>query len=177
MEYAIIDTAWGAFGYVGTGRRLLATFLPAAKDRIRQDIRDRWPEAVENPMLLPAFHRQVVAYFEGRRTRFSVEVDLSELPVFRQAVLEACRVIPYGTTVSYSELATQAGRRGAARAVGSAMANNPLPLVIPCHRVVRSDGSYGGFSSPEGVKQKEQMLLLENALPAHSPGAGRRKTA
>jgi len=165
MEYAIIETTWGAFGYVARDNRLVATFLPAATKQIRQVIRQGWPETVENPQLLPAFRRQVEAYFQGRRSRFSVKLDLSHFPPFREAVLEACRAIPYGETVSYAQLAERAGRPGAARAVGTAMANNPLPLVIPCHRVVRSDGSYGGFSSPEGVKQKEQMLLLENALP------------
>lgn len=176
MEYAIIDTAWGAFGYVARNDRLVATFLPAAKKQILPHIRSRWPEAVEKPKLLPAFRKQVEVYFQGCRTRFSVKLDLSHLPPFRESVLEACRTIPFGETVSYSQLAEKAGRPGAARAVGSAMASNPLPLVIPCHRVVRSDGSYGGFSSPEGVKQKEQMLLLENARP-HLHGASVRRSA
>jgi methylated-DNA-[protein]-cysteine S-methyltransferase len=124
---------------------------------------------VESVDLLLRFQRQVIEYFTGKPTRFTVRVDFSGVPAFRQAVLEACRRIPYGQTASYADLARAAGSPGAARAAGTTMANNPLPLVIPCHRVLRADGSIGGFSTPQGVKQKKRLLRLENALSYVSP--------
>ena len=103
-------------------------------------------------------------YFAGKPTKFAVDIDFTDHPPFREAVLRACRRIPYGKTASYADLARAVGKPRAARAVGTAMAHNPVPLVIPCHRVVRSDGSLGGFSTPRGVKEKKRLLLLEGAL-------------
>jgi len=165
----IFETAWGPFGMVArsTGNpvrwRLVATFLPERRERIQRAIAKRWPDAVKSSNLLPRFRRQVVDYFAGRRTAFKVELDLTDVPPFHRLVLEACHRVPYGKVSSYGELARVVGNPAAARAVGGAMANNPLPLVIPCHRVLRSDGSMGGFSSPSGVKLKERLLRLENA--------------
>lgn len=166
MTYTFVQTNWGAFGYVVRGKRLVATFLPQANRSARRAIEEGWPEAVETRDALPRFRKQVTDYFAGKAVRFTVDIDLSDLPPFRQEVLKACRRIPYGKTASYADLARAAGRPQAARAVGSAMANNPIPLVIPCHRVVRSDGSFGGFSSPGGVQEKERLLRLEDAIPS-----------
>ncbi len=164
MQYSVFDTEWGSFGLVARGRRLVATFLPQPARGLRRAIADRYPGAVETPDLLPRFRRQVIDYFKGKPTRFSIDIDIVDVPTFRQDVLRACRRIPFGKTASYADLARAAGKPGAARAAGSAMANNPLPLVVPCHRVVRSDGSLGGFSTPQGVRQKKRMLCLEDAL-------------
>ena len=163
MQFAIINTPWKCFGFVVRDHRLLATYLPRFRGEIRRRIVEDWPEAVEASDLLPRFRRDVLDYFAGRRVRFSAPIDLFDVPPFRREVLERCRRIPYGKTASYGDLARAVGRDGAARAVGSAMAHNPLPLVIPCHRVLRSDGSLGGFSSPEGTRLKERMLRLEGA--------------
>lgn len=165
MTFTIFETSQGKFGFVARGRRLVATFPPRPESRIRRAILERWPEAVEVHDALARFRKQVIDYFKGKPTRFDVELDLSGLPPFREAVLQACRRIPHGKTASYGDLARAAGKPGAARAVGGAMANNPLPLVVPCHRVVRSDGSIGGFSSSEGIKEKKRLLRLENAWP------------
>ncbi|MHC4697603.1 MAG: methylated-DNA--[protein]-cysteine S-methyltransferase [Planctomycetota bacterium] len=164
----IVNTAWGAFGIVARAGAVVETFLPGRRGSVLRTITERWPDALESVDTLPQFQRQVIDYFGGKRTRFTVRTDLSGLSPFRQAVLEACRRIPYGQTASYADLARAAGRPGAARAAGSTMANNPIPLVIPCHRVLRSDGSIGGFSSPQGVKQKMRLLSLENALSSVS---------
>ena len=165
MTYSMFTTVWGVFGYVADGKRLVATFLPASEAAIRRAIRRQYPDAVEARDSLPAFREQVVQYFAGAPTRFSVEVDLSGMPPFRRRVLQACRRIGCGKTASYADLARAVGKPGAARAVGGAMARNPLPLVIPCHRVLRTDGSIGGFSGPEGVAQKKRMLVLEGVIP------------
>ena len=164
MNYALVKTADGFFGFVVRDGRLLATFLPQPKPTIEHAIQRDWPEAEESKTLMPRFRRAVADYYAGRSVRFSEAVDLAELPPFRRRVLEACRRIPYGKTASYGDLSRAVGSPGGARAVGGAMASNPLPLVIPCHRVLRSDGTLGGFSSPSGVRQKKRMLALEGAL-------------
>ncbi|MBU0717701.1 MAG: methylated-DNA--[protein]-cysteine S-methyltransferase [Planctomycetes bacterium] len=169
MQYAIVKTAWGAFGFVTRGKELVATFLPESRQSLKRAIKTAYPEATETPHLMPRFRKQVDDYFAGKRTAFSVDLDLSEVPEFRRRVLEACRRIPYGRVATYAELARAVGCPGAARAVGGAMAHNPVPLVIPCHRVLRSDGSLGGFSGSNGVKTKKRMLALEDALPETKP--------
>lgn len=161
MEYAIVKTGWGPFGLVVRTGKLVATFFSRGETSIRRTVAKQFPDATEAEDLLPRFQEQVVAYFAGKPTRFAVNVDLADQTPFRQAVLEACRRIPYGKTASYADLARAAGNPGAARAVGGTMAINPIPLVIPCHRVVRSDGTAGGFSSPRGVVEKQRLLALE----------------
>jgi methylated-DNA-[protein]-cysteine S-methyltransferase len=116
---------------------------------------------MENPNLLPRFQRQIIDYYLGRPTQFDVPLDLSRVPAFRRQVLELCRRIPYGRTSSYLDLARAVGKPEASRAVGGAMGRNPAPIVIPCHRVLRADGSLGGFSSRSGVREKERLLTLE----------------
>jgi len=167
MQFATVKTKWGTFGLVARNDRLVATFLPMPEPELRRLIAERFPEAVEAKQLLPNFRKQVADYFDGQRVRFSVRADLDGVSPFRAEVLRACRKIPYGATASYADLAGAAGNPAAVRAAGGAMAHNPMPLVIPCHRVLRSDGSIGGFSSTEGVRQKRRLLALEGApLPA-----------
>lgn len=161
MQWTEFETAWGVFGMVVREKRLVATILPRDRKSVTAEINKRWPGVEECDDLLPKFRREVENYFSGMRATFSVEVDLSGHTLFRRAVLEACRRIPYGRTASYADLARAVGCPNASRAVGGAMASNPLPLVIPCHRVLRSDGSLGGFSSTLGTGEKELMLKLE----------------
>jgi methylated-DNA-[protein]-cysteine S-methyltransferase len=101
-------------------------------------------------------------YFAGRRRRFTMPVDLSPLDAgFPRAVYEVLqREVRFGETVSYGELAEMAGRPGAARAVGNAMSRNPVPIVVPCHRVVAAGGRIGGYG-PSGVPTKRFLLALE----------------
>jgi methylated-DNA-[protein]-cysteine S-methyltransferase len=102
--------------------------------------------------------RQIRQYCAGRRRRFTVTIDLSGVPPFHRKVLAAARRIPYGRTVTYGELARRAGSPRAARAAGQAMAHNPVPLIVPCHRVVAS-GGLGGFGG--GLALKRLLLALE----------------
>ncbi|MEM8680809.1 MAG: methylated-DNA--[protein]-cysteine S-methyltransferase [Planctomycetota bacterium] len=121
---------------------------------------------------LPLTERQqtlcdrLLAFTEGAPDSFAdVEVTLDERTDFQRRVLEACRQIPYGQTASYAELAKAAGRPKAARAVGTTMSKNPVPLVVPCHRVVSSArANVGGFSAPGGVSMKQRLLALEAQL-------------
>lgn len=161
VHYGTIETSWGFFGFVARGGKLLATFLPRPKRAVLSELHSRWPDAVESRDLLPRFRREVSDYFAGRRVTFSPPIDVTDFPAFRQQVLAACRMIPYGEIVSYADLARSVASPSAARAVGGAMAANRLPLVIPCHRVVRADGSIGGFSSPCGIDEKVRLLGLE----------------
>jgi methylated-DNA-[protein]-cysteine S-methyltransferase len=109
--------------------------------------------------LLDSAVRQLAEYFDGDRRTFDVPVDLTGLPPFRRAAVAAMTAIPYGTTSTYADLAAAAGNDRAVRAVGTACARNPLPILVPCHRVVRSDGTVGGFLG--GVRVKLALQALE----------------
>jgi O-6-methylguanine DNA methyltransferase len=111
------------------------------------------------------YAEQIKRYLTGERTAFDAPVDLSGLTAFQRQVLQAVSRVPHGTVVSYAELARRIGRPRAARAVGQALGRNPVPLVIPCHRVLASDGSMGGYSGRGGVRTKRALLKLEGALP------------
>ena len=121
--------------------------------------------AVEDSSGFLTLFDQFDEYFKGRVVDFDLGFDICGTN-FQKSVWTALRTVPYGTVVSYARLAEMAGfSAGAARAVGSACGNNPLPIVIPCHRVVRSDGAIGGFSQRAGgVEMKRKLLGLEGAL-------------
>ena len=104
---------------------------------------------------------QVREYFDGRRSRFDLPLDLSEVSTFGREVLTAAAAIGKGEVTTYGSLAQAIGRPRAARAVGRALGANPVPLVIPCHRVIASNGSLGGYSASGGVATKRQLLQLE----------------
>ena len=109
-----------------------------------------------------ALVRRLQAYAEGEPEDFrDVQVDLDGLSRFRRRVFEACRQIPYGETLSYAELAVRAGFPKAFRAVGNCLAANRVPLIIPCHRVVCSNGQIGRFSAPGGGRMKRRLIQLE----------------
>jgi methylated-DNA-[protein]-cysteine S-methyltransferase len=107
--------------------------------------------------------RQLEDYFQGTLHQFDLPVDISGLTEFRQHVLRCTMQIPYGEIVTYRGLAVQAGSPGAARAVGGAMAANPVPVIIPCHRVVATSGALTGYSAAGGLLMKRFLLNLEGA--------------
>ena len=121
------------------------------------------PRILAAPRRLDEAARQVEEYFAGRRTAFAIALDLRLSAGFRRTVLDHLTAISYGHTESYAEVAAATGHPGAVRAVGSACATNPLPVVVPCHRVVRSDGSLGGYLG--GLEVKRTLLELEAATP------------
>lgn len=108
--------------------------------------------------------RELQEYFEGRRSFFDVPCDLSHLTPFELKVLEATSRIPYGEVRTYRWVAEQVGKPTAARAVGNALHRNPIPFIIPCHRVIRSDGSLGGYGF--GIERKRRLLKLERQTAA-----------
>jgi methylated-DNA-[protein]-cysteine S-methyltransferase len=119
-----------------------------------------WPYDPRHPVLREALD-QLRGYFAGERTTFELPLDLQGGTPFQQAVWQALLAIPRGRTVTYRHVGEQAGRPGAMRAVGSAVGRNPLSIVVPCHRVVGSDGSLTGYAG--GLERKRALLQLEGA--------------
>ncbi|HMN58836.1 MAG TPA: methylated-DNA--[protein]-cysteine S-methyltransferase [Anaerolinea sp.] len=116
------------------------------------------------PETLASALEQLREYFQRRRERFDLPVDWSGLAPFNLLALQAAAHIPYGQVRTYAQLAEQIGRPDAARAVGGAMAANPLPIVVPCHRVIGSDGKLHGYAAPDGIQTKAYLLRLEGGL-------------
>jgi methylated-DNA-[protein]-cysteine S-methyltransferase len=117
---------------------------------------------MQPPRAIAAVIRAVQRYFDGEAVDFSrVAIDLSAEPDFERRVYKVLRAVNWGLTVSYGELAVLAGSPGAARAVGRAMAKNPLPVIVPCQRVLAAGGAIGGFSAHGGLATKRRMLALE----------------
>ncbi|MBI4572903.1 MAG: methylated-DNA--[protein]-cysteine S-methyltransferase [candidate division NC10 bacterium] len=119
-------------------------------------------EAGRISRLLDQARKELAEYLAGERTFFTVPVDLSRLPDFERTALEVAAQIPYGEVRSYKWIAERLGKPDAARAVGNAMAGNPVPLIVPCHRVVKTDGGLGGYSF--GLARKESLLNLERSV-------------
>lgn len=110
--------------------------------------------------------RQLEEYVAGKRNTFDLPVDLGGCTDFQRKVLEAASAVPRGRLATYSEIAARIGAPRAARAVGQALARNPVPIIVPCHRVVAADGSLTGYSGGAGVETKAQLLRLEGAVVA-----------
>lgn len=162
-SHAIIEAPFGSVGIVASAAGLSRVHLMKTTGRASAEtMRRLHPDARRDDDLLPDLQEEMRLYFEGRPVSFSVRVDLAGLSPFQQRVLGACARIGYGERVSYGELARRVGCPRGARAVGGAMARNPVPLVIPCHRVVGGGGALGGFSAEQGVSLKRYLLELES---------------
>ncbi len=168
-QYALVPIPRGSVGLVATARGLSNLILTKRRPETAHALlRRRFPDIRYTADLLPALQCQIRDYFAGGPVRIQYfKLDLSALTRFQRRVLEACAKIPYGETVTYGELARRLGQPTAARAVGGALARNPVPLVVPCHRVVAADGSLGGFSAEHGVSLKRWLLRLEAGPDSH----------
>ena len=128
-------------------------------ERLRRPIR---PDARK----LAPYARELHEYLNGKRTAFTIPIDWSLFRPFQREALQAVFRIPYGETCTYYDIAVEIGRPSASRAVGRANATNPMPLVIPCHRVIGKDGKLRGYGGGEGLKTKEWLLKMEGAVMA-----------
>ncbi|HEX8160161.1 MAG TPA: methylated-DNA--[protein]-cysteine S-methyltransferase [Solirubrobacteraceae bacterium] len=164
VAYALVDSPVGRLVTVATKRGLarIAYELPnGGLDEILDQIAARLsPAIVEAPAALDSVRRELDEYFEGRRRDFAIELDwaLVRSP-FTQRVLQACARIPFGATSSYREMAGAAGSPRAFRAAGNALGSNPIPIVVPCHRVLASGGGLGGYTG--GLGTKRALLGIE----------------
>ncbi len=119
----------------------------------------------ENPADLAEYAQEISEYFRGERKHFNLPVDLSGMTPFQRSVLDVALSIPAGNVWTYGQVAQQIGNPKASRAVGRALGSNPVPIVVPCHRVIASDGSLTGYSAGGGIASKKWLLQMEGALP------------
>jgi methylated-DNA-[protein]-cysteine S-methyltransferase len=163
VAYRVVDSPVGALLLAATELGLLrVAFAVEGHDSVLQNLADKVsPRILHSPVRLDPIARELDEYFAGGRRTFDVPLDWQLSAGFRSTVLHHLPDIGYGHTASYAAVATLAGNPKAVRAVGSACATNPLPVVVPCHRVVRSDGAMGGYLG--GVDAKRTLLTLEHA--------------
>jgi methylated-DNA-[protein]-cysteine S-methyltransferase len=161
VAYRTLDTSIGTLLLAATGAGLVrVAFASEDHDTVLQTLSDRIsPRVLHAPARLDAAARELDEYFAGHRHRFDLPLDWQLAHGFRRTVLTHLPDIGYGRTASYAAVAELAGNPKAVRAVGTACATNPLPVVVPCHRVVRSDGSLGGYLG--GIDAKRFLLTLE----------------
>lgn len=163
VTYRVIDTPFGPMLLAATEEGLVrVAFDLEGHDAVLDELAARIsPRVLGSHRRTDAAARQLDEYFEGHRRGFELSLDLRLAAGFRRAVVTHLADIPYGETESYSEVAAAAGNPRAVRAAGSACANNPLPIVLPCHRVVRRDGSIGRYGG--GREMKVALLAMEAA--------------
>jgi methylated-DNA-[protein]-cysteine S-methyltransferase len=160
MRYRAVESDLGTFVLFARNTHLSRLdLLSAFNEDIRNVICREFPDASEAPEMLGDVAELLGRYASGEEVQFHLPVDLTELKPFTARVLTEIRKIPYGRIASYGTIGRNLGYHNAAQAVGQALKRNPIPVVIPCHRVVRGDGSLGGFEM--GLDMKTRLLSLE----------------
>jgi methylated-DNA-[protein]-cysteine S-methyltransferase len=160
--YSIFKTKWGYFGLCCTENGVFRTCLPVKSKSTCQKLLTKglnntvFKKSRSCPLI-----KAITSYYNGTYKRFNCEFDMAGFTPFKRKVLRACMKVSHGYTITYKQLAHLAGRPNAARAVGGIMARNRTPLLIPCHRILCSNKSLGGFSSSGGLETKKKMLNLE----------------
>jgi methylated-DNA-[protein]-cysteine S-methyltransferase len=164
VAYTSADSPFGPLLLATTPRGLVRVGLPNQDaDELLVDLAARVsPRVLEAPAELDEARRELDLYFEGKLDRFDLPLDWRLSDGFRRRVLRAIDRIPYGQTRTYTEMARRAGNERAVRAAGSACGSNPIPLVVPCHRVLRTGGGLGGYGG--GLPMKQALLELEGVL-------------
>jgi methylated-DNA-[protein]-cysteine S-methyltransferase len=170
VAYTTADTPFGKLLLASTPKGLVRVGLPNQDaDELLVDLAQRVSTRVlEAPAGLDEVRRELDLYFDGKLDRFDLPLDWRLSAGFRLKVLRAIARIPYGETRSYTQMATRAGNERAVRAAGTACGRNPIPVVVPCHRVLRSGGGLGGYGG--GLPMKRALLQLEG-VPDKGPGA------
>ncbi|HEY2217177.1 MAG TPA: methylated-DNA--[protein]-cysteine S-methyltransferase [Solirubrobacteraceae bacterium] len=164
VSYAPVDSPFGTLLLATTKRGLVKLAFPEEDvDGVLAGIAQRIsPRIVQAPAQLDPMRRELEQYFDGRRRGFDLPLDWTLVGPFGRRVLGAAAAIPYGSALTYAEVAAEAGSPRGSRAAGNALGANPLPIVVPCHRVLRSGGALGGYAG--GPERKQFLLELEGAL-------------
>jgi len=170
--YALFPTAIGVCGLAWSERGVRRVCFPEGSEAATRARLARTDGATELPP--PAHIVEAIAAItqlleSGRADLSPIVLDLDDIEGFERQILELARAIPPGETVTYGQLAARAGQPNAARAVGVAMARNPCPIVVPCHRVLAAGGGFGGFSAPGGLESKARLLTIERAATNAAP--------
>jgi methylated-DNA-[protein]-cysteine S-methyltransferase len=163
--YDVVDTPIGSLLVAASDRGILRIGFDAdahAEEQLERLTRVAGPRVLRAPRAVDEARRELDEYFAGRRRGFDLTLDLRDLAPFAERVLGELARVPYGRTATYGELAARVGAPRAARAVGTVMNRNPIPIVLPCHRVVGASGSLVGYGG--GLERKEALLRLEGAI-------------
>ncbi len=161
VGYRVIDSPVGPL-WIAVGPKGVVTIHygdEPSHSELARIVRTYGPGVLPDAKRADPVARQLDEYFEGKRRTFSVPVDLSPLTAFQRRILGATARVPYGEVATYATVAARAGNRRAFRAAGAALGSNPVPIVVPCHRVLASDGSLGGYGG--GLSAKRQLLQME----------------
>jgi len=171
VSYAPVDSPFGTLLLAATRRGLVRLAFPEEDvDSVLERLARRIsPRIVEAPAPLDSVRRELEEYFSGARRKFELPLDWTLVGPFGRRVLRVTSEIPYGGVLSYREVAADAGSPRGSRAAGNALGSNPIPIVIPCHRVLRSGGALGGYGG--GLERKRWLLKLEGALQGGPPPA------
>lgn len=171
VAYATVDSPLGPLLVASTGAGLVTlAYLEtdSLERRLTRLASAVSPRVLELPARLDRERRELDEYFEGRRRRFDLPIDWSLIRGFARSVLERTAAIPFGEARTYAQIAAEAGSPRGSRAAGNALGGNPIPIVIPCHRVLRSGGALGGYTG--GLDRKRHLLALESRPPARATG-------
>jgi methylated-DNA-[protein]-cysteine S-methyltransferase len=170
VAYATVDSPFGPLLIAATPRGLVRVNLPAydPEETLEELAAHISPRVLEAPERLDDARRELDLYFEGKLTEFDLPLDWRLTDGFRKKVQRAIARIPYGQTRTYTDMARSAGNERAVRAAGTACGSNPIPIVVPCHRVLRTGGGLGGYGG--GLPMKEALLELEAAEDASRTG-------
>jgi methylated-DNA-[protein]-cysteine S-methyltransferase len=163
VGFDVVDTPVGPLLVAATDRGLARIFFEADPELHLERLAKAFgPRVLRSAASVDATRRQLDEYFDGSRSSFALDVDLRGAAPFARQVLDELAHVPYGQTTTYGTLAAKVGAPRAARAVGTVMNRNPIPIVLPCHRVVGANGSLTGYGG--GLHVKERLLRLEGAL-------------
>jgi methylated-DNA-[protein]-cysteine S-methyltransferase len=164
VAYANVDSPFGPLLLAATPRGVVRINLPVqdTEEALEELAAKISPRVLEAPNKLDKARRELDLYFEGKLTEFDLPIDWRLTGGFRGKVQRAINRIPYGETRTYTDMARSAGNERAVRAAGTACGTNPIPIVVPCHRVLRSGGGLGGYGG--GLPMKEELLRLEGVL-------------
>lgn len=160
--YLIFRVKMGWMGLVGGAKGVQRIYLPGlGKEKLEREIMKEFPGARKGDFFAKRARKELTEYFSGRRIRFTIPLDLDGVTPFQRKVYREMSRIPFGEVRSYCWVARRVGKPKALRAVGGANARNRWPVIIPCHRIVGSDGWLTGFSAPGGLSLKTALLKLE----------------